>query len=108
MQRNKMLMQRKRPPPFTSSLTHDGNLSAMGQNQNQDTGFSGGNSKRPKVAEPGNQASNYDNHGQKFTRKKPKVQDEEDEGGFGFGGSGQQQQFGNYAQGYEEDDGELR
>ena len=62
-----------------------------------------------KVSEPGNKASKYENHDQQFVRKKPRVQEpEDDDGGFGFGGSGGGELRGDYAQGYEEDDGELR
>lgn len=100
-----MLMNRKRPPPFSSALTSDGILSAM--HQSNIDGPTGDKNQRSKVAEPTNQASNYDNHAQKFIRKKPRAEEEEEDGGFGFGGSAQNQ-FGNYAQGHEEDDGELR
>jgi hypothetical protein len=66
------------------------------------------NGHRGKVSEPGNKESKYENQEQ-FVRKKPRVQDpEDDDGGFGFGGSGGGELRGDYAQGYEEDDGELR
>ena len=64
LQRNTMLMGRKRPPPFKSVLTHDGSLPKTAQHQSQpqnDAGFGGGGGRKQKVAQPSDQNSKYFN-----------------------------------------------